>query len=219
MAGVTAWRRVRAAARDQRPAVAAAVATFAAFAVAAGLDWMWELPAVTAVGVLALALVTGPATGVEAQAAKRRGKRYILARLGFVGVALAVVVSQMIPLLAQSDIQSSQSAAGRGDVSAALSRAHDARDWQPWAASPRLQEALVQEQAGHLQAARTAIEAAIARDRSDWHLWVVAARIDARMGARAAGLESLAEAKRLNPRSKAVEASERELTPVLKSSQ
>jgi len=214
--GVTAgWRRTRAAPSTERPALAAATATFAAFAVAAGLDWMWELPAVTAVGLLALALVTGPAT------AARSGvqKRYLLARLGFVGVALAVIVAQMIPLLAQTDIQRSRSAAGRGDLRLALADARDARGRQPWASSPHLQIALVEEQANDLPAAQRAIGAALDRDSSDWRLWLVAARIDARAGDNAAASRELAHAKRLNPRSRVLASVERQLAPVLRHAQ
>jgi O-antigen ligase len=206
------YRRSRAAALSERPALVAATATFAAFAVAAGLDWMWEIPAVTAVGLLALALVVGPATALRSQ----REKRYLWARLAFVGVGLAVIVAQMIPLLAQTDIQRSQSAASRGDLRPALADARDARGRQPWASSPRLQVALVDEQAGNLPAARRAIDSALDRDRSDWRLWMVAARIDARAGARVPATRELAEAKRLNPHSKVLVSVERQLAPVLR---
>ena len=47
-----------------RVTTAGLVAAFTAFAVAAGFDWVWELTAVGVLGVIALALLTGPATAV-----------------------------------------------------------------------------------------------------------------------------------------------------------
>ena len=59
----------------------------------------------------------------------------------------------------------------------ALDRAQAARSIQPWAASPYLQLALVQELGGRIDEAERSIETALANDRSDWRLWLVAARI------------------------------------------
>ena len=47
---------------EARVTIAALTAVFAAYAAAAGFDWVWELTAVSVVGLTALALVTGPAT-------------------------------------------------------------------------------------------------------------------------------------------------------------
>jgi len=61
-------------ARDPaRAAVAALLGTLVAYLVGAGVDWMWELTAVTLVGVCALGLLTGPATlpAVPARAGRR----------------------------------------------------------------------------------------------------------------------------------------------------
>jgi Tfp pilus assembly protein PilF len=72
---------------------------------------------------------------------------------------------------------------------------------QPWAASPHLQLALVEERRGDLSAARSAIAEAIERDRLDWRLWLTAARIDGEAGRPEAARAKLDRAVALNPRS------------------
>jgi Tfp pilus assembly protein PilF len=74
-------------------------------------------------------------------------------------------------------------------------------DAQGWAASPHLQLALVHETRGDLVQAHEEIARAIDRDRSDWRLWAVEARIEQASGDDAAARRSLDQARKLNPRS------------------
>ena len=55
-------RRTRAARDEERVSTAALTAVLASFALALGLDWIWELTAVSLVGIVVLALLTGLAT-------------------------------------------------------------------------------------------------------------------------------------------------------------
>ena len=116
-------------------------------------------------------------------------------------IAWVLVFAQAIPLLAQRELSKSQAASARGDVSGALDAARSARDIQPWGATPYLQLALVSEQMGALRPAETWIEKAIARDSEDWRLWLVAARLETKLGRVAAAERSLDRAVELNPRS------------------
>lgn len=206
---VTGVRRLLRSASTERVAIAAIAASCAAFAVALTVDWMWELTAVGAVGILCLGVLVGPATlpGAPATAVHARtlpGKsspRALGLRGGFVLLSLAAIVCQAIPLLAQARIRESQNAARRGDGAAAARTALAARALQPWAASPYLQLALVREQAGDLGDARLEVRRAIERDPSDWRLWLTSARIDTKAGAVRQARQSLDRAKALNPRS------------------
>ncbi len=63
-----------------------------------------------------------------------------------------------------------------------LSAAQDARSIQPWSSDPALQLALVQEAAGNYGAARRWTIRAIDRNRSNWFLWTIRARIETEMG-------------------------------------
>lgn len=185
---------VRLAAQEPDPARARSAGLlggFAAFAVAAGVDWMWEVPAVTGAGLacLALALASPPA-------ARRPGR----ARLAAMPLALAAIVLVAAPALSAGRLDASRAAFVRGDLRAAAAAAHDARRLSPWAASPFLQLALIDEQR-ELGAARRRIGEALERDPSDWRLWLVAARLHVKAGAIREGRVALARARELNPRS------------------
>ena len=110
-----------------------------------------------------------------------------------------VLVAEALPWLTQQQIEASQAAARAGDAGTAVARAADARDIEPWAASPRLQLALVEEAARNLRAAQGAIKAAIRRDPTDWNLWFAYTRIEVRAGHPRRALAGLARIRKLNP--------------------
>lgn len=207
---VTAVRRLLRMEADERVTLAAVTAAFVAFAVAAALDWMWELTIVPVVALACLALATGPGTAltVRPRLAPPGAGPPVHARLQRYGLRIAVFVgswllicAMAIPLLVDARLQDSRNAVGRGDLTSAFNAASEARALQPWSSEPPLQLALVQEFAGNYRAARAWIYRAIARDRLDWRLWLARARIETelRMVDRAA--RSLARARQLNPRS------------------
>jgi hypothetical protein len=177
--------------------VAALLGTLAAYLVGAGVDWMWELTAVTLVGVFALGLLTGPATAMSDAATLAPSR--LAAALAV--AACAIVVAEAVSLLSEVEVRRSQADVRAGQFRLARSHAADATKIEPWAATPYLQLALVEEAAGDLPAARGAIGKAIRRDGADWRGWWVAARIERRLGDTAASERSLARAKALNPRS------------------
>ena len=181
--------------------MAAIVALVSAFAVAAALDWMWELTVVGMIGVLALGLLAGPAALSAGGDSSRPRRRYFGARAAFALFGLLILGAQAIPLLSQTELKNSREAAVRGEPRTALDDARQARSWQPWAASPHFQLALVHEEAGHLAAARTEIRRAIERDSSDWRLWLVLARIDAADGKPTQARSEFRRTLQLNPRS------------------
>jgi tetratricopeptide (TPR) repeat protein len=185
--------------RDPNGPTAALAAASFSFALALGVDWMWELTAVSIVGVALIALTTGAATATPAQPAARAAPAM---RVVGVALAAAALALQVIPLLAELSLRESQAAAADGDPGRALSAARAARGIEPWAASPHLQQALVYEELGDLEDARGAIGKAIERDRDDWRLWLVSARIETKRGAIEVARRHLAVARMLNPRSR-----------------
>jgi hypothetical protein len=202
--GVGAGIARRRAIPDDDQALAAATATLTAYAVAAGIDWMWELTAVSLVGFVVLGLVTGPATAGEShgrpQAATGGRSRLVLAVVT-VAVALVAIAGQGISLLTAVELENSRAEVARDDLVGGLRSARAAHDIQPWAASPYLQLALVQEQAGAYRRARVSIREAIEHDGRDWRLWLIRARVETEAGAAAAAQTSLRRAEKLNPRS------------------
>ena len=170
---------------------AAVVASFLAFAVVAGVDWVWQIAAISTVGIACLGLVAVGNGGERTRPG--RPVRLVAAVVG-----LALVAAQAIPLLGDLKIGDSRAAVRRGDTNAAIRAALGARDLQPWASSPYLQLALVSEQAGNLSAAEGWIREALDRDRLDWRLWLVASRIEAKRGDALTAKASLDRAVRLN---------------------
>jgi O-antigen ligase len=197
---VTGVRRSLASAREARAAAAALTGVAVVFALEAGVDWIWEVTSVCAVFVVVMGLLTGPATVPDLEPRPLRRSAWPL-RAGVIVAALSLLAAQVLVILSTLEVRRSQAAAERGDVASAVDRARSARRLEPWAASPRLQLALAYEQAGELSAAHEAIEQALGRDATDWKLWLVAARIETRLGLPEAAEASLDEAMRLNPRS------------------
>jgi hypothetical protein len=192
--------RLRGRVDEERVTVAALIAVVLGFVVGAALDWVWQLPALAALALLSLGLLTGPATAPGDGRERPRAIGFG-ARAGLVLAAWVVVCAQSLPFLASEQVRASQRAAARGDLGDALEKAGSAQAIQPWAASPRLQLALLHEEAGQLRRARRDISAAITRDESDWRLRVVAARLAVKAGDIRVARKELARARALNPRS------------------
>jgi hypothetical protein len=193
---------------DERVVAASLLGVVATFYFSAGIEWIWQLPAVAGVGIVCLGLLTGPAGGLEALRPVADGARPVSRRAPRFAIGLAVLAigwfilcAQAIPWLADLQLKASAAAVGRNDGRSALRHALDAKSIQPWAASPYLQLALVDEQRGDLRAARRWIESAIDRDSIDWRLWLVAARLETKEGDVSAARRSLLRAQSLNPRS------------------
>jgi tetratricopeptide (TPR) repeat protein len=204
-----AVRRIGWAEGDERTTVAALAATFVAFALGAAIDWVWQLSVVGIVGIACLGLLVGPATATRSWAAETVSlpKQRQLPSVGFAAGAAVVlaawlfIAAQAIPWLADVKIADSQAAVRRGDGDAALKAALDAKSLQPWASSPYLQLALVEEQFGDFPQARRWLRKAIQKNDRDWRLWLISARVETESGRIRAARRSLARAAELNPRS------------------
>jgi Flp pilus assembly protein TadD len=198
---VAAGRRLRAAG-GERVTVAALAGGLVAFMVGAGIDWMWELTIVSLVGIACLALLVGPATATAPPPAAAPGPRLRVGpRAAVVAFCAVVVCLEGVLLLSHMRLEQSQNAAARGDTDGAVSAALDAKSLQPWASSPYLQLALLEESSRDLAAARNSIGEAIDRDATDWRLWLVSARIETEAGNIPQARRALLRAKTLNPRS------------------
>jgi hypothetical protein len=202
-------RRLRAAQGEDRATAAALAGVFGAFAFAAGIDWMWQMTVVAVVGIAVLALLTGRATvfagGVSSPPAApsppQSWRRRLAPRAVLVALAVALIVAEAIPFLAQTKIQDSQHNAATGNTAAAVRDAHAAQGLEAWAASPYLQSALVREGSGDLRDAQIAIRHAIANAPTDSSLWLVASRIAGEAGDTATARADHAQAQSLDPRS------------------
>ena len=175
-----------------RGIVAAAAAAIAAFAFGAGVDWLWES---TAVGVLAFALAGVVVAGTSRSIASVP----FWLRIGIAALAVVMMLVQLPGLVSTSEIRKSQQAAAGGDLRTARMHADQAIDTQPWASSPLVQRALVDERAGDLEAARAELVQAESLDPQNWRIPLILARVEARDGDADAALEALRRAQELRP--------------------
>lgn len=168
---------------------------FLVFLFHAGVDWMWESTAVT---VLAL---TAAGAAASISGAPRIKPVRPAVRMPMVAAAVVIGLVQLPGLVATSRVRDSQRSLRAGAVTSAFAEADDAVGAEPWAASPYVQRALLEENVGELRAARVDLGRAIAREPTNYSHYLLLARVDAEMGQVAQALDAYKQAKRLRPAS------------------
>ena len=177
----------------RHPLVPAAFAAYVAYLVHAGIDWDWELPALTVLALLC---------GTAMLAAARRSDTPLQLGTWGRGIAvagsLAVAAVVFVALVGNNAIAHSDTAADDGNWSKAESEARKAKRWAPWSSEPwqRLGEAHLGQD--RFAAAEQDFREAIDREPRDFELWLDLAR--ATDGAeRAAALRRASELNPLSP--------------------
>jgi hypothetical protein len=181
-----------------RTVLAAATAALAAFGAAAAYDWVWQLPVMPLVALLLGAAIVAH-RGADQASQVRSGRRSWTVRGLVATSAGCAIIAIAIPFGETVAIRASQADVSKGRLSAALSAAATAQRLEPYAATPRLQRALVLERAGDLDGARAAIVQATARAPTDWSIWLIRARIDAESGRERGAVSDYRRAHALNP--------------------
>ena len=199
--GIGAARALRAP-PEERLLLAAATAGAAGFAMAAALDWVWQLGALSAAFMLLAAVAVSGYSLPDPTRRRRRSRRKNQNRLKRAVAVAACVVALLViwfPLRGATALQQSRVDVAHGDLSAALRHAHDAADAQSYAASPLLQEALVLEQQGKLRPAAAAATEATRKEGAEWSTWFILARIEAERGRIGPALRAYDRAHRADP--------------------
>jgi hypothetical protein len=148
------------------PLIPGATGAYAAYLVHTGIDWDWELPAVTLTGLLC---------GVSLLIAARRSLRppplSATVRWGGVFVVIVASVCAAVGLVGNTALSRSDAARRSQDWTRAATYARRAEAWMSW--SPKPWEALGRAQlgAGLLPEARASFRKSIAMDSGDWELW------------------------------------------------
>lgn len=190
---------------EKRIVLAAATAGAAGFATGAAFDWTWEIAALpVAFMLLAAVAVSGFSLRDPTRRQRRRSNRIRnrVQRVGFAVASVCALVVIWMPLRGVTSLRNSQADAAKGALEAAYREAGDAVNAQPYAASPRMQEAVVLEQQGRLGRATTAAREATRRETTNWRTWLILSRIEAERGRAQEATSAYFEAKALNPRSK-----------------
>jgi len=183
--------------------IAAAVGGLATFLTSAAFEWVWEMGAIAcAVMVLGAVILAGrDESSAEEPAPQPSPSRRLLPRAALAVLAAVALGAVAVPMAGALATRDSRDAAAEGRIAAALEDSRTAQRVQPYAASPRLQQALVLEQAGALSDATVAARAAVAEEPTNWRTWFTLARIDAKIGNTEVAITELRKARRLNPRS------------------
>jgi hypothetical protein len=171
----------------RHPLGPAAAGAYVAYLLHAGIDWDWELPAVTLA-----ALVCGTAlvrlVGADSPAPTR-----LEVAAGAAALVIAVVAG--FGYVGNRALSAAEEALDRSDFPRAESEARSARRWTPWSAESRRLLGEAQFAQGEVAAARSSLRRGVDRDRGDWELWLDLALASEGPQQR----QALAEARRLNP--------------------
>jgi O-antigen ligase len=150
----------------RHPLVPALAGAYAAYVVHTGVDWDWELPAVTLAGIFCGLLVL--------LAARRDGSARALdtrVRWGIAAGSVAVTGFAGAMLIANISLSRSNAARASGNISAAVTDARRAHTLMPWSPAPWDALGKAQLAAGAVGQARQSLRKAVSLDPGDWRLW------------------------------------------------
>lgn len=197
-----AWRAGKG---RQRELAAALLAAMMAFAVTAGFDWFWELPALGAIFFASAGVLVGARCGRLGETEPKNaeitsgGVRYGFAltgiALGWISVALMTG-----PLIMSYELNRSKEDAAAGDLGKATQHALTARSSQPWAASPYIQLGGLARLSDNYADALEYYHRAADREPDNWQIWLMLATTAEAAGKKSAADRYLARAYELNPR-------------------
>ena len=196
VAGAAALRRSAPTVR----AVAAAALAFAAYWLLHGsVDWLWELPAVSAPAFALLGL----AAAVEAEQPDSQSRRFTPVAAGVAAAILLGAVALALPWTATAETERA-AAVWRSDPDLALERLDRASRLDRLSSQPALLAGAIANRSGRPDRARAELEEALGREPRNWYAHLELAIAQARLGRRADALASLDEAAALNPREETI---------------
>jgi hypothetical protein len=173
-----------------QPLIPAAFGAYVAYLVHAGVDWDWEMPAVTLPALAcAIALVVSA-----------RGRTRLLgnsARTAFGVAAVGLATVAFVGLVGNSEIDRAGDAIRARDFPAASAPARNAISWAPWSADGWRRLGQAQLGMGQEALARPNLRKAITKDPLNWDRW-----FDLALATHGAEQRrALSRALELNPRS------------------
>lgn len=190
--GIQAFRARRSVPGEHRGLQLGLATAFVAYLVHGGIDWLWQVPAITVLAIVCAALAAAPLSS------PRTGRR---TRWIVVAFAVFACLVQVPGLVATTRLRASQSDLRAGASGAALKAATDAITTEPWAASPYAQRGLVEEAVGDLALAAADLRRAASREPTNFRYPLVLARVDTEAGNPGSALAMYRQARTLRPAS------------------
>jgi tetratricopeptide (TPR) repeat protein len=189
-----------------RAVAAAAVVTFAYWALHGSIDWFWEFPGLAGPAFAWLGMAGGlerPAPAAVSSA--NSGNRVSMpAAAGYMFALVASVVSLGLPWLAAREIERAADT-WRSDPEDAYSILDRARALNPLSSRPDLVAGAIAMRQEDFARAEDSFERALERKGDDWYAELELAIVAAREGRRDEALSRLDRAEELNPLEEAVD--------------
>jgi O-Antigen ligase len=155
----------------RHPLAPAAAAAYVAYLVHTGVDWDWEIPAVTLTGLSCGAAILIAAREYTSSPTLSPARRW-----GAVAATIGVAAFAAIGLVGNSALGASNSARASGNWARAAANARKAHQWMPWSPAPWSALGLAQLESGLVTEARASFHKALSIDSGDWTLWYDLAR-------------------------------------------
>jgi O-Antigen ligase len=173
----------------RNPLAAGALGGYVAYLVHAGIDWDWEMPAVTLAALACGITLLLAARGADGQPLRRAP------RIAAAAAAAPLACVALLGLVGNRAELASADALDAAQLSSAADEARLARRWEPWSGTPWRLLGESQLQSGEVSRARHSFVRGLEHDRGDWELWLDLALVS-RGDERRAALARVAE---LNP--------------------
>ena len=176
--------------RRRGAVVAAAGGGYAAFLAHAGLDWDWEMPAVTAAGLVVAVACT--------KLARDEAKEPVLGatRIAAAVVLTVVLAGSAVALAGNWRVTNARDQLAAGRPASALLSATRADSLQPWSSEPLVLSAESRLLLGDQRGAHSQLVEAVARDPTVWLGWWLLALTSESVEERTLATQ---QARRLNP--------------------
>jgi tetratricopeptide (TPR) repeat protein len=189
-----------------RAVAAAAVVTFAYWALHGSIDWFWEFPGLAGPAFAWLGLAGGlERPAAAAMSSANSGNRISMtAAVGYTLALVASVLSLGLPWLAAREIERAADT-WRSDPEGAYSILDRARVLNPLSARPDLVAGAIAMRQEDFDRAEDAFERALERKGDDWYAELELAIVAAQRGRRDEALSRLDRAEELNPLEEAVD--------------
>jgi tetratricopeptide (TPR) repeat protein len=150
----------------RRRLVPAAFAAYCAYLVHAGVDWDWEMTAVTMTALFCGAALLLAARHDEGRPLPRG------ARLALGALVLSLAAGAFVGVIGNERLAAGKRAVEAGKWREAEDNATKAMGWMPWSSEPWQVAGEAQLALGELETARGTLGTAIEKDPDDWELWL-----------------------------------------------